>query len=119
MSHASIKYAASGRTYAVPFPYISKSHVVVTVDETPVLFSWASEHTVTLVVQPRSGAVVEVGRITPIPSRLVDFADSSVPTEDKLGQSVTQLLYLVQENADGAPSPACVSDPSCLLPESA
>lgn len=102
MSLSFVQYAGNGSTatFAVPFDYLSKTHVGVKVDGVPVAFTWDNANTVRTFTAPAEGSVVEVRRTTPRDVRLVDFVDGSVLSEADLDVSSLQNLYLAQEAVD-------------------
>lgn len=102
MARASVQYAAAGRVYKVPFQYIARAHVSVTVDSAPVSFGWDDETTIRLTNEPIAGALVEIRRTTPNGSLLVDFVDGSVLASIDLDLSALQVLFISQEALDGA-----------------
>jgi len=102
MALSYVQYVGDGttETFAVPFPYLSRSHVNVTVDLEPVSFSWDDPYTVRVSPAPGAGSVVEVRRNTERDRRLVDFVDGSVLTETDLDVSSLQVFFIVQEAID-------------------
>jgi hypothetical protein len=105
MPQSYVQYRGNGSTvtFAVPFPYINRAHVTAKVDGVPAGFTWGGDATINLShTVPGSGSVVEVRRVTPNTSRLVDFVDGSTPTADDLDLVGTQFLYLSQEAQDRA-----------------
>jgi len=96
------KYNGDGttRNFGVPFRYISRDHVVVSVDAVSFPVTWLNDALVQLAVAPAPGTVVEVRRITPSEQRLVDFSDGSTLTEENLDLSADQLLFIAQEAVD-------------------
>lgn len=100
MAYSFAQYQASGLTYSVPFPYISKKHVSVMVDGVTAVYDWLSQNTIQLKSVPAIGAVIEVRRLTPRQTRLVDFVDGSILGERDLDVSALQLLFIAQEVID-------------------
>jgi hypothetical protein len=101
MANSYVQYTGNGVNYAVPFQYLSKAHVAVTVDGVKVPFSWTSTNMVQLASEPGT-AVIEIRRTTPNNARLVDFTDGSVLAADDLDNSALQFLFLSQEAQDVA-----------------
>jgi len=101
-SYTSIAADGSTNTFAVPFPYIAKSHVAVKVNGVATTFTWPTTSTITTTDTAASlaGKTVEIRRTTPRATRLVDFQDSANLTEAILDQSALQMFYLAQENLD-------------------
>ena len=103
MALSYIQYPADGvtDTFNIPFPYISKSHIQVKVNgvlDAAVTFPTA--YTVKTSTIPANGAIVDVRRVTPNTSRLVDFADGSLLGEGDLDTSALQNFYVMQELND-------------------
>ena len=98
------QYSGNGTTrqFAVPFKYLSKSHVGVTVNGTAVSFTWLSPTMVQTTTAPANGTVVEVRRSTPRDNILVDFVDGSTLTETDLDTAALQTFFLSQEAFDAA-----------------
>jgi hypothetical protein len=100
LSFAGYTGNGSNRNFAVPFPYIAKSDVTVTVDGTSVDFTWLSDSIVQTVTAPANGSFVLVKRATTKDAPLVDFADASTLTESDLDLSSEQVLFIAQETDD-------------------
>jgi len=96
------QYLGTGSTtnFGVPFQFLSRDHVEVRVNGTPVAFSWLSDSMVTVSPAPANGAVVEVRRNTPKTHILVDFVDGSTLTEGDLDTAALQAFFLAQESFD-------------------
>lgn len=96
-------YAGDGtnRNFAVPFPYLDKSHVRVLIDavETGALV-WLSASTVQLTTAPALGAVVRVARMTPTGIMPVDFTDGSILSETELDLISRYSAYVAEESRD-------------------
>ena len=106
MAHARVTYTGNGSStsYTVPFPFINRTHVVVTVNAvTQTLtthYVWLNDSTIQFVTAPPSSQAVVFRRYTTITERLVDFHDAAVLTEADLDLNSLQGLYLSQERAD-------------------
>jgi hypothetical protein len=72
-------YTGNGSTtqFTVGFPYIRQEHVKVYVAYVDTAYTYVNNTTVQLATAPGAGVRVEVRRITPVASVLVDFADGS------------------------------------------
>lgn len=96
-------YSGDGtnRNFAVPFPYLDKSHVRVLIDavETGALV-WLSASTVQLTTAPALGAVVRVARMTPTGIMPVDFTDGSILSETELDLISRYSAYVAEEARD-------------------
>jgi hypothetical protein len=112
MALAQVQYtqsAAGNRNFTVPFPYISRDHVKVSVNGNPVAFTWTNNATVQLATAPAVGAVIDVRRETERVNLLVDFQDASTITERELDLSAQQAFYLAQEAFDATGGTLSVS----------
>lgn len=97
-----VAFAGDGTTgpFSVPFSYLDKAHVGVTVDGVAVGFSWTTDSAVALDAAAPAGVLVEIRRTTPREERLVDFTDGSVLLEADLDLGFLQQLYIAQEVLD-------------------
>ncbi len=104
MPYSYVIYIGNGsqRQFDVTFPYLSSSHVSVTVDGIPVSFTWVNPTRVELATAPPPGASVRIQRSSSLGARLVDFTSNSLLKADDLDLADTQLLYLAQELADAS-----------------
>jgi hypothetical protein len=91
---------AGNKNFTVPFPYISRDHVKVTVNGAPASFTWINTNTVQIDPAPEVGAKVEIRRVTERRNLLVDFNDGSTITETDLDLLALQNFYLSQEADD-------------------
>lgn len=101
MASSFVVYAGDGtnKTFAVPFGYLSQSHVGVLVNGASVPFTWINAGVVQTSAAPASGATVLVKRTTPqIP--IVSFVDGSTLVGSDLNTSELQALYIAQEAYD-------------------
>ena len=102
MANSYVSYTGNGvtQTFSVTFPYISKSHVKVYVDNVETTsFTWPTSSTVTLNTVPPAGVTVTIRRSTPS-TPLVDYVDGSSLTESMLDTANLQNLYIVEEIRD-------------------
>lgn len=87
--------------FTVPFPYLDKAHVTVTVGGTLVPFTWLNDTTVVTASAPITGTNnVRILRTTPIATLRQTFVDGSTLTQDQLNQQNKQTLYAIQEEND-------------------
>lgn len=95
-------YTGNGSTtqFTVGFPYIRREHVKVYVAFVDTAYTYVNNTTVQLATAPGAGVRVEVRRVTPATSPLVDFADGSTLVAADLDTSNLQHLYLEQELDD-------------------
>lgn len=91
---------SGNKNFTVPFPYLSRDHVHVTVGGSPASFTWLNPNTVSLSVAPALGAVIDIRRSTSPDELLVQFTDGSVISETDLSLLSKQSFYLVQESGD-------------------
>ncbi|KAF1049323.1 phage tail fiber domain-containing protein [Xylophilus sp.] len=101
-------YTADGATkrYTFGFPYLSRSHIVVTRNAgAPALFKFIDDHTVevhTLFGEPiPAGEPLKIFRATPDLDAFADFKDAALMTATDLNRARLQVLYLVQERSGG------------------
>jgi hypothetical protein len=96
-------YTANGSTdtFSITFGYLDPDHVVVTVDNVPVDFTFPSQSQVQITDgDPANGAKVKVYRVTPRDVRKVVWQNASNLTAADLNTSDLQLLYILQESFD-------------------
>ena len=99
-------YTGDGQTtvFAVPFPCLDRSDVIITVDKIiiPITeYEWLSASSIRFrTASPPSGSLIQIQRITDKTNPVVDFRDGSTLTEHDLDLAVTQLLYICQEAYD-------------------
>ena len=104
MANSSVRYVASGDTqeFAVTFPFISRTHVAVTVDGSAATFTWNNDSLIT-VSDPAditADQVVLIKRTSSQSSRLVDYVDGSNLSESDLDLDSKQAFYMAQEALD-------------------
>ncbi len=102
MAYSYNVYTGNGSTtqFAIGFPYIRKEHVKVYVNYVDTAYTYVNDTTVQVTPAPGAGLRVEVRRITPAASLLVDFTDGSTLVAADLDASNLQHLYLEQELDD-------------------
>ena len=103
MARARDNYTADGSTqsFAVTFPFISRSHVSITVNGSAATFTWVNDGQITIT----SPTVVNTDKIiiqraTSDTTRLVDYVDGSNLTESDLDLDSLQAFYMSQEALD-------------------
>ena len=108
------QYTGNGSTtsFAVPFPYLLKTHVRVylgfnLLDGTYTLelaetsgYTWTSGTAIQTVAAPAAGQILTVIRQTPSSQQLVEWQDGSTLISTDLNTSDLQNLYVVQEQQD-------------------
>jgi hypothetical protein len=100
MADSYVVYEGDGSTaqFAVPFSFLDRDYVVVTVDGVEATPTWINDGLLQITA-PDDGALVRIERQTPT-TALVDFANGAVLTEDDLDTMVTQLIHIAQEAKD-------------------
>lgn len=100
MEHkVSVKYAGGQREYTIPFEYLSKKFVHVTVDDLELTYNvdYRVEGTYVKLLRSSTPAqTIEIYRKTAT-SRLIDFNDGSVMRGDDLTTFQMQILHVVEE----------------------
>ena len=102
MAYSYNVYTGNGSTtqFTIGFSYIRREHVKVYVAFVDTAYTYVNDTTVQLATAPGAGVRVEVRRITPVASVLVDFADGSTLVAADLDTSNLQHLYLEQKLDD-------------------
>lgn len=105
MSYSFVTYPSVGASvYAVPFPYLAKTHVLVLDNGAPYtgVVTWLTSSSVQLVPAISAGRTVTIKRKTPT-TPLVTFSGGPIASSD-LNTSDIQCLYVVEEMLDAAAS---------------
>ena len=94
--------------FAIPFSYLSKSHVHVYISGGETLaFTWVNSSTIQITPAPPSGVLnVEIRRLTPRGEPLVDYNDGSVLFATDLDTAYLQALFIAQEYFEQDPADA-------------
>lgn len=103
-SYNEVGAISPGQAIAVPFPYLNRDHVSVTVIGEPVsesLWSWSNNNLIT-VLEGFPQGITRVKRITPVSERLANLIGAAVLDFDGINQNDLQLLYAMQERIDHA-----------------
>lgn len=85
--------------YAVPFDYLSTTHVHVEVNDVPVAFTFISTYMISILPNPIGK--VKIFRNTP-DEAITTFTDGSVLLGDDLNSAFIQSIYISQEAKDTA-----------------
>lgn len=111
MAYASIQYEGTGSqtNFAVPFAYLSKTHVRAFVDGTQVAIAWTTPQMASVVPAPAAGSIVTISRTTPRDQVLVDFVGGSTLVESDLDTATLQSFFLAQEAFDASGSTIAVA----------
>jgi len=117
MAYSYNVYTGNGSTtqFTIGFSYIRREHVKVYVAFVDTAYTYVNNTTVQLATAPGAGVRVEVRRITPAASPLVDFADGSTLVAADLDTSNLQHLYLEQELDDSLKQTVFVDPATGLL----
>lgn len=117
MAYSYVVYTGNGSTtqFAITFPYIRKEHVKVYVNYVDTAYTYVNDTTVLLAAAPASPLRVEVRRVTPLSTRLVDYTDGSTLVAADLDTSNLQSLYNEQELDDSLKQTVSI-DPTTGLP---
>ena len=94
--------AGSETVFAIPFPFLLKGHIKVSVNDVVQVQDTAytvnvGANTITLTTPTTALDNVKIWRNTEWLTRLVDFASGAQVTESDLDTSALQLLYIIQE----------------------
>lgn len=91
---------ATGATtqFSVPFPFLNRSHIEVTLAGNPVSFTWLTDGLIS--ISPAPSGLVSIRRKTPFATRSVDFNDTASLDASVLNLSAKQLFYFSQELSD-------------------
>jgi hypothetical protein len=117
MAYSYNVYTGNGSTtqFTIGFSYIRREHVKVYVAFVDTAYTYVNNTTVQLATAPGAGVRVEVRRVTPAASVLVDFADGSTLVAADLDTSNLQHLYLEQELDDSLKQTVFVDPATGLL----
>jgi Phage T7 tail fibre protein/Domain of unknown function (DUF1983) len=92
------------RVFTFTFPYLDRSHVSVRVNSVFMLspgdYEWIGVNSVQLRVPPKQDDLVEIRRLTPPSTRLVNFQNGAVLTADDLNVATLQNFYRTEELQD-------------------
>lgn len=87
----------------VTFPFISRSHVTVSLDGVPTSsWTWINDGLISISPAPGTGVKIRIERNSSPNQRLVNFQNSSQLDEADLDLDGTQAFYLAQEAEDRA-----------------
>ena len=95
-----IKYKGDGqtKTYVIPFEYLSKSHVIITVNEKPQTYEYVSAYTITFDTAPQSNTDIVIERQTDMSEPYIVWYDGTVLVSDEINAQQLQHLFIAQEN---------------------
>jgi hypothetical protein len=86
--------------FVLPFPYLEKDDISVTVNNADTPFTWVNTSTVKIDPAPANGTAILIKRTTDVDAPKVDYADGSTLTELDLDTSHKQEVYKLQELVD-------------------
>jgi hypothetical protein len=113
MAYSLVVYTGNGvtRQFAVPFPFLARSHVAVAVNGVnTTAFTWLSDTLIQLNVAAPNGQSVRISRSSSRDTRITDFQDAQSLTEAALDFDARQNFYVAQEAFDGWTSSAGAGD---------
>lgn len=104
MANSYVDYTGNGSTTqrAVTFPFLSRSHVTVTVNGVSTSFTWVNDGLIDISPAPANGTAIRIKRSTSPTTRLVDYSNGAGFSEDRLDEDSLQAFYLAQESNDTA-----------------
>lgn len=105
MAYSYVRYTGNGSTknYTFSFPYLDSSDIKVRINGVLTTdFTFLNSSTVAFTDAPQSGGTIEIRRITPKDTPIVNFTDGSVLLERDLDLLATFNLYVSQETDDKA-----------------
>lgn len=113
MANTIITYTGTGNThtYAVPFDYLAKKFIRVTLGEADVLtggnqtdsgadYYFVDKTTIYVKTAPASGQLITVRRYTSATDRVVSFKDASILKAKDLDSATIQTLHIAEEARD-------------------
>lgn len=94
-----VSTVADGSTtqFVIPFPFLDRADVLVTVDDAPVPYNWVSDGMVSIVPAPAAGAVVRRYRNTPGIEPIHQFRHGVPFLPGYIDDNNRQNLYVMQE----------------------
>lgn len=103
MAYSYVRYTGNGSTknFTFSFPYLDQTHVQALVDGVvTTAFTFLNASTLAFTTAPANGSLIEIRRVTPKDTPIVNFADGSVLLERDLDLLATFNLYVSQETDD-------------------
>jgi hypothetical protein len=108
MSYATVSYTGNGsnQNFNIPFPYIDRSDIVVTVGGVVRVldthYSFSNSTTINILTAPGAGVPVQIKRETNINTVAVEFSDKAILISEALNTNAEQTLYVSQELYDAS-----------------
>lgn len=95
-------HTADGATksYTIPFEYLSRSHVYISVDGNSVPYSYTHAYGITFDTAPVKNSIIIIERQTPYDEPFITWTDGTVLIADDLNAQLLQVLFVLQENQE-------------------
>ena len=95
-------HTADGTTksYTIPFEYLSRSHVYISVDGNSVPYSYTHAYGITFDTAPVKNSVIIIERQTPYDEPFITWTDGTALIADDLNAQLLQVLFVLQENQE-------------------
>lgn len=105
MANTKVQYIGDGNTdtFTVTFPYIIRDHVKVLVNGTELLstdYTFLTDSSIQIHDTPGVDDIIDIKRQTEVDTRLVDFQNGAILTEQDMDLDAVQSFYLIQENQE-------------------
>lgn len=85
-------------SYTIPFDYLSRSHVHITVDGEAEEYEYTNAKAITFASPPPKDSTIIIERITPYDEAWITWTDGTVQTANDLNAQLLQVLFVLQEN---------------------
>ena len=104
MAYSRVEYTGDGiqTVYTVPFEYLDRSHVHVTIDSIVREYEWTETYRINLSPAPANGAKILIFRDTPKDHLNVIFTSGSTLKSKEINNQALQALFIAQEAFDYA-----------------
>ena len=86
------------KNYTIPFDYLSRAHVSITVDGEAEEYEYTNAKAITFTTPPPKGSTIIIERETPYDEAFVHWTDGTVMSADDLNAQQLQSLFVLQEN---------------------
>lgn len=105
MANTKVQYIGDAvtDTFAITFPYIKRDDVRVYVNRVqllPTKYTFLTDSSIQIHSTPAQDDVIDIERFTEIDTRLVDYQQGAILTEQEMDLDSTQAFYLIQENQE-------------------
>lgn len=103
MPNSYVDYGGDGTStdFTIPFPFLSRSHVVTLVNGIAATVFWLTNGTIRLSAPLAVGSTLRIQRVTPR-DKMVRFVDGSGFTGKDVNTVIDQVLFVCQEMVEGA-----------------